>query len=335
MNWSPRFSHLYIEQAVADAPKTRQLRERFPKAEIVLVDDYQEVFGRGGQDFAAQKKSPKLIIARKKEDFLYSGNQYVQNLDQPHFCYTALVLNCLYDCRYCYLQGMYASANLVVFVNSESYFQAVEKRLSQLPDADSLLLALSYDTDLLALEKVTGTLREWLPFIRSHPRLITEVRTKSAAYAALADEEPCERMILAWTLSPETVARDHEPLTPGLGHRLRAAREAIDAGWPVRLCFDPLLRVPDWQKHYRELVETTFSVLKPEDIYDVSVGVFRLANPYYDRMRKMRRSRLLHYPMTRANNAVSYSSVERREMTDWFLSELRRYLSEKHIHLWT
>ena len=36
-------------------------------------------------------------------------------------------MNCVFDCEYCYLKGMYPSANLVVFVNLEDIFAEVEK----------------------------------------------------------------------------------------------------------------------------------------------------------------------------------------------------------------
>ena len=37
------------------------------------------------------------------------------------------MLNCIYDCNYCFLQGMFNSANYLVFVNYEDYFKEIEK----------------------------------------------------------------------------------------------------------------------------------------------------------------------------------------------------------------
>jgi spore photoproduct lyase len=334
-NWQPRFSHLYVERAAAEDPLSEQLRARYAKATVVWIDDYQEVFGRSGQDFAAQKASPKLILARKKTDFLYPGNDYVQDFAYPNFYYNALVLNCPYDCRYCYLQGMYPSANLVVFTNREDYEAATVAKLRSLPVGEKLHLALSYDTDLLALENLLGAVRAWLPLLRREPQLIAEVRTKSAAFSALAEETPCDRLILAWTLSPAAVAREHEPLTPSLEVRLRAAKAAQEAGWNVRLCFDPLLRVPDWPRQYAELLEQTFAALDASKIENVSVGVFRMAADYFKKVKRMGRTPLLLSPMARANNAVSYPGNVRAEMAEWFRLELARYVPESSIYLWT
>jgi len=41
-------------------------------------------------------------------------------------------LNCVYDCEYCYLQGMYPSANIVVFVNFEDFTNAADEKLAEL-----------------------------------------------------------------------------------------------------------------------------------------------------------------------------------------------------------
>ena len=59
-------------------------------------------------------------------------------------------MNCIYDCEYCYLKGMYQSAHLVIFVNLEDIFAEVKKIIAQ----HEMYLCVSYDTDLLALEEI-------------------------------------------------------------------------------------------------------------------------------------------------------------------------------------
>ena len=54
-------------------------------------------------------------------------------------------MNCIFDCEYCYLKGMYPSANIVVFVNLEDIFAEVAQKLEN----HSLYLCVSHDTDLL------------------------------------------------------------------------------------------------------------------------------------------------------------------------------------------
>ncbi|SVD49612.1 uncharacterized protein METZ01_LOCUS402466, partial [marine metagenome] len=43
--------------------------------------------------------------------------------------YFSHMLNCIYDCRYCFLQGMYRSAHYVLFVNYDEFFGAMDAKL--------------------------------------------------------------------------------------------------------------------------------------------------------------------------------------------------------------
>ena len=70
-------------------------------------------------------------------------------------------MNCVFDCEYCYLKGMYPSANLVVFVNLEDILRKW-KETCRAP----VYLCVSYDTDLLALEHLTGYAARWIEFVR-------------------------------------------------------------------------------------------------------------------------------------------------------------------------
>src|SRR5690606_27139140 len=108
------------------------------------------------------------------------------------------ILNCIYDCHYCYLQGLYPSANIVIFVNIEDFFGAVDRQL----EGGTLYLCPSYDTDLLALEGIVPYASRWIEFAGTRQGLRMELRTKSANYGAIAHLKPVEQVILAWSLSP-------------------------------------------------------------------------------------------------------------------------------------
>ena len=140
MNLASSYSHIYIEEGVRIA--CNRDSQKFPKAQIVSVEDYKQVFNRGSQSFEQQKRSPKLLLAAKKEQFIYDGSRFVQDADNPNFFYNALSLNCAYDCAYCYLQrDVFLNKNQVCFVNLDDYFDATSlairrasiKRLPTIP----------------------------------------------------------------------------------------------------------------------------------------------------------------------------------------------------------
>jgi spore photoproduct lyase len=330
------FSRVYVERGVLEHPRTQRLLTRFSRSTVVEVDDYQNVFGRGGQDFWRQKASTQLIIAAKKEAFLYAGNAFQQLGLSPNFCYNACVLNCPYDCHYCYLQGLYGSANLVVFVNLEDFFGAAEERLRHRPDpAQPLELAISYDSDLLALEGLLGYVAEWTHWARGREGLRLEVRTKSAPVRFLREVEPTPQVRLSWTLSPASICERYESGAPGLEARLEAVCTAIERGWRVSLSLDPILKVPDSAAVYSEFVERLGCRLPTERIEWVEVGVFRVSPQHFKRMRRRPQTDLLHYPFEHDSTTVSYSEPEREELVRGVVSRLSNHFSTHSIYIWT
>ncbi len=331
------FSHLYIERGADGYPLTRRIRDRFAKARVVEIDDYKAVFARPRQRFQAQKESMKLILAVKKDRFLYDGSGHSQDFSLENFYYNTLMFNCVYNCDYCYLQGMYPSANIVAFVNVEDYFSATRRGIEDRPNpAQPLYLCISYDTDLLAFESVAPYCRAWIEFVHGEPDLLVEIRTKSAAYRAIRDLAPADRVILAWTLSPEPVAARYEHGAAPLRLRLDAARAAIDDGWPVRLCFDPVLAVPSWKSVYGELLEETFRRIDPSAVRDVSVGVFRMTKGYFQRMRRQRQDTpLLYGEYVQEGTTITYPAGQREEMTSFLRQRLGEHFKEDQIGVWT
>jgi spore photoproduct lyase len=188
--------------------------EKFPNAVNIETDHYKDIFNRNNQDFQTQKASQKLILAVKRDKLIYEGAKVCQNFGHKHFYYTSSVLNCIYNCDYCYLQGMFPSANIVVFVNIEDYLAQVELLLKEHP----IYLTVSYDTDLLAFEGIYPFTAQWIGFAGKSPGLTVEIRTKSANYRPFPLTAN-ENTILAWTF-PDEIAGRHEKNTPSLASSL-------------------------------------------------------------------------------------------------------------------
>ena len=322
------FSHIYIERRAMDYPDSQHLLKKYPDALRVYVDDYKDVFNRLHQKFQVQKRSMKLILAVKKDHFLYQGSEQAPAFGHHHFYYNSLILNCIYNCDYCYLQGMYPSANIVVFVNSGDFFAETQKRLEEHP----IYLCISYDTDLLAFENVISHCARWIEFAARQNGLVIEIRTKSSNYKAISHLRPNANVILAWTLSPQEIIDRYEKGTPSLKSRLNAARSAIRDGWKVRLCFDPVIQVERWREKYMACVDEVSGLLPAEMIHDVSIGVFRMNSGYLSRIKKQRvDSDLLYYPFEKQNGTISYPKHERDLMIQAIADHLLKYYPKEKI----
>lgn len=325
------FTHIYIEQEAYDYTVTRRILDRYPDAELIPVTHYKDVFNRSGQNYREQKRSPSLILAKNRSSLIYEGAPTCQDFGNSHFYYTSCVMNCIYDCEYCYLQGMYPSANLVIFVNLEDTFHELELLLSQ----RDIYLCISYDTDLMALEPLLGFVKSFYDFAASHKGLTIECRTKSAAFTPLKELTPLKNFIFAWSLSPPFVQETLEHHTPTLAQRLNAIDNVLSMGFPVRLCFDPLLAVKDWKEMYSAFFMEVFERIPPDKIKDASLGCFRIPKDFMKVMRKQRRDSLvLQYPYSTSSGVLSYDKALAEEILDFCNLELTKWLKEDNIYLW-
>ena len=169
---------IYVESAVREYPQVTALLARYPKATCIECGHYGEVFNKKAQDFLLQKQlGPAWILAEKTgkrvlttpESFGIGG---VENYYFSHF------LNCLYDCRYCFLQGLYQSANYVWFVNYADFQADIAALCQQDPNRQYYFFS-GYDGDSLALEPVTHFVQHFVPFFATLPNAFLELRTKS------------------------------------------------------------------------------------------------------------------------------------------------------------
>ncbi len=325
----PLFSHIYIEDRARDYPLTSRILATFPKATDIPIRNYKEVFNRPRQRWDHQKNALKLILAVREEAFLYPGSSFVPNFAHTRFFYTTPVLNCLYGCEYCYLQGMFPSANVVVFVNSDDF---VKNASCELRGPEAAYLCISYDTDLLALEELFGYCATWIEFARENPHVTIEIRTKSAHTKLIREIAPPPNVILAWTLSPDAVIAAYEHKTPRLAARLKAMQTAQHHGWRVRVCYDPVLRVTNWRDAYAELISQTMNQLSPDSIQDVSIGVFRIPSGYLRAMQESNpSSKIVHYPYSVSNSSASYTAEEHQEMVSFITQQLSPHLPQEKI----
>lgn len=328
----PFFSTIYVEKQVQNEVTSLPFTY-----EPILIEHYKDLFNRGHQNFAEQKKAPSLILAKKTGTLIYKGAPVCQSFGNEHFYYTSCMMNCMYHCDYCYLQGMYPSGHVVVFINLEDYFQELEILLAQHP----VYLCISYDTDLLALESRFGFVKRWLSFAKTKENLSLEIRTKSGnpmIFKELAtlfeNEQQKQQIIFAWTISPETIIDTIEHGTASLALRLKALRSAKETGFSVRLCFDPMIYHSNWKISYQELVTKVFSEIPANALFDVSIGVFRISTEYLKNMRKKRPDcAIVQYPYITEQGVSHYGTLS-EEMVHYLYELLLSYLPAEKIFIW-
>lgn len=319
---------IYIEREVATHPRVEAILARHPRAAHVYCDRYGEILNRRAQNFRLQKKRPALILARKHANHvLEAPDGYGVGGDANY--YFSHALNCLYDCRYCFLQGMYRSAHYVVFVNFEDYLEAIDARIA--PGRQTWFFS-GYDSDSLVLEPVTGFVASMLPYFAQHPDAWLELRTKSTQVKPLLTHDPLPNCVTAFSFTPERVSRALEHHVPPVGKRIDAMVRLARAGWPLGLRFDPLIYHEDYQAGYRDLFRGIFSRVPAQAIHSVSLGPFRLPRNFHNRMARLYPDEpLFACSLSDRGGMVSYAPEVESAMVEFCSRELRQNIDEDRL----
>ena len=326
-----RFSHIYVEKKILDNKNTLEILSKFRDAKIIEIDNYKEVFSSNNQDFHLQKLGQNLILASNKPNMIYEGAIVCEDFENDNFYYTSSIINCVYDCEYCYLQGVYSSGNIVIFVDIEKVFEEVEELYNKLK---SLYLCVSYDTDLLAIENICSFSEKWYHFIKDKKDLKIELRTKSANIDKFLNLDVLDNFIIAFTLSPEGIALKNEKYTASFKNRVKAIKELQNKGWKVRICIDPLIYTDDFEKNYSEMIEYLFSEIDKNKVIDVSIGVFRTSKEYLKKMRNQnKKSEILYYPFECIDGVYTYSDKLKSYMIDFIKEKFLKYIDNEKIYI--
>ncbi len=322
-----RFTHVYVEERAEEYPLTQKILAKLNGADVIKIRHYKDVFDRKRQNAPLQKEHQALIIAVRDGSRIFKGAPVCQSMGQKNFYYASSMMNCPFDCEYCYLKGMYPSSNMVVFVNLEDYRKDVEEKLKEGP----VYVCASYDTDLLALNGLTGHADFWKDMARTHDDLLVELRTK----AAVDVTDNISNVIYAFTLSPVEVVEKYERHTASVDARISAASRAVENGAKVRLCFDPVIRIPEWKDAYKKLIDDAASGIGFDRLTDVSVGTFRISADYLTRMRKAYPdSEIAWYPYFIKDGVAHYEPGLDKDMQEYVCGLIGEYTGREKIFTW-
>lgn len=323
---------IYIEAAIAKQERAEQIAKRYPKATRIDIERYGEVFNSHTQDFRIQKQNPSLILAEKQNKKVMPTPAQYETGGGAHY-YFSHMLNCVYDCRYCFLQGMLRSANYLVFVNYEEFLDEIRSLAQQHKDDDKPTWFFSgYDCDSLAYEPVTGFAEHFVPAFKDIPNAVLELRTKSTQVRSLLKIPAQDNVVVAYSLSPDRVAQELEIGAPSLDKRIDALSKLQQAGWRIGLRFDPIIWHKDYVNDYTSMIERVFDVLDAKRVDSVTLGGFRLPKGFYKTMRKLHPEHwLFSAGLSEQEGMVTYSSEIESEVLNKMGELCERYIDQNKV----
>lgn len=321
---------IYVENDVREHPRARAILERFADAQHISCERYGEVFNRGAQNFRLQKRKPALILARKFDNFvLETPAGYGIGTERNY--YFSHMLNCLYDCRYCFLQGMYKSANYVMFVNFEDFEDAIRSQVAADGGVPATYFS-GYDCDSMVFESITGFARRFIPFFANLPGATLELRTKSVQSKLFQELSPVPGVVVACSLTPAVVAAQLEHGAPSVEARIKALARTAARGWKVGLRLDPLIYTEDYRQQYRELITQIFAAVPAESVHSASWGALRYPKGMLDRIVRLYPEEPLFAGALQGRQATgSYPQEVDEELVDFVRGLLAERLSEERL----
>ena len=278
------YSALYVEKEVRSHERVRKLVSRFAGVPIVEIERFGEIFNRRHQNFRLQKKAPALILAEKHGTRVLPAPAGY-GFSESNSYYFSHMYNCVYDCRYCFLQGMYRSANYVLFVNYEDFAEDIERVIAESP-RDSVFYS-GYDCDSLAMEPTSQFAGYFLEQFAKWPQATLELRTKSTQVRSLLNRQAIPNCIVAMSFTTESAGMRWENGVPTLGKRLQALSRLQAAGWKVALRFEPIIPSPGVVNECEALFERVFEVVDSASLHSASLGKFRMPKGYYKRTARL------------------------------------------------
>ena len=321
---------IYVEDEIQNHPKTKFILNKFKKSRIISINKYGEIFNKRNQNFRIQKANPCLILAHKKDNFVLPAPEGFGIGSSKNF-YFSHMYNCIYDCRYCFLQGMYSSANYVIFVNFEDFDISIEKIIENNIDSKVTFFS-GYDCDSLALENVTGFAKHILPIFRKYPQIEIEFRTKSIQKEPFLSVKPMPNVILAYSLMPELMSNSLDNKAPSISKRIRVISELASKGWKIGLRFDPLIHGENWKELYQEHLENIYNNIFLDNLHSVSFGSLRFPKRMFKDIFKLYpHEPLFTSPLSLNNKMISYDIEIEEEMTSYCKNLSLKYINEDQI----
>ena len=324
-------NQIYVEREIKDHDRVSYILRRFSSQRPLYIDHYGELFNRKNQNFRLQKSYPNLILAKKKRGYVLEAPKDFGIGDTYNF-YFSHMFNCLYDCDYCFLQGMYSSADFVLFVNYEDFEDGIREKTAQLKGQKATFFS-GYDCDSLAFDGVTGFIKYFLPIFKQNKNAILELRTKSNQINKLLKHEPIDNCIVAFSFTPENISKLIEHKVPSVKNRIKAMKQLANIGWKIGLRFDPIIPACNFAKIYDKLFQNIASNIPEESIHSISFGMMRFPKKMFKKMTKENSNkRLFSQPFENRNGIFSYNKKLENKVENIILKKLKKYMKKAPIY---
>ena len=323
---------IYIENQIKKHYRTKKILSKFKKKiNIIYCDHYGEIFNIKSQNFRIQKNKPALVLAKKEGKKLHDIPKSFSIGGKRNY-YFSHMLNCIYDCEYCFLQGKHMSAHYLLFVNYEDFFTDIKRKIKFNGEEKSYFFS-GYDCDSLAFDGITNFVDSFFPVFKQNKNAILELRTKSIQISKILKHNPIDNCIIAFSFTPQNISKLIENKVPSVKKRIDAMKKLVDAGWKVGLRFDPIIPACNFAKIYENLFKEISYKIPEKNIHSISFGMMRFPKKMFKKIIKENPSeRMVSMPLENRNGIYSYNKIMEKKLENIILKKLKKYIKKTPIY---
>ena len=252
---------IYYETNIKNLPITKQIFDKFKNSEKIEIQHYKNLFDAKIWNY----KTENLIILAKQEHISILPTPENYWFPWKSFFFKPS-LNCFFNCKYCYLKWTFKNRFPVFFLNYEDMQKEIINQIQKERHSwfnNQITFYASNYTDLLATENISHFHENFLPFCESLPdNVLIETRTKSVNITALLEytknlkwKSPTQKMEIAFSLSPRSVAEKYELWTATLDEKINAINKLLEKWFRIGLRFLPLLPIENFQTIYSDFLD--------------------------------------------------------------------------------
>lgn len=311
------WNEVYLEKDLINHPRAQLILGKLKKTPLI-IDSYDDIWGRSKKPYLQKRDSLNLFLAKKSGQLLKLAPDAYGSASEPHY-YFIHAYNCIYECQYCYLQGYFNTPDIVLFINHEEIIEEMQKTLNEYEG--NVWFHAGEFSDSLALTHLTGELDLYHEFCQKNPRAIIELRTKSVNIRELEKLRPLPNFIVSFSLSPKDIAKRVDLKTPSAENRLKAMAELNRLGWAIAAHFDPIIYEDDFQEKYNNLLLDMNHLGLTNKLCYLSLGVVRFTKDVYRETERNYPDSVIHTgPMVKSfDGKVRYH----RPMRMWMMNSVK------------
>lgn len=248
---------IYLETKAKSYPLTQSILSKFSNASIIEIDHYKNIFDKNIWNY---KLSNAIILAKQENipilptppNYWYPGKAF----------FFKFVLNCIFDCEYCYLKWAFKMPFPTIFVNYEDIQNAIEDKINSLRKSgynDTIYFYASNYSDIQWLDELINFNQNFIPFFEKFPNVLMESRTKSANIQSLLQFNTeifnhFENTEISFSLNPQFIIDSFEHKTSSLDQRINSINTLLSKWRKVWIRFLPLLPVENYLQIYSDFI---------------------------------------------------------------------------------